>query len=33
MVAGATHLIVQMRDPWNYAAVERLVRWREKQNA
>ena len=27
--AGATHLILGMGEPWNFDAVERLVRWRD----
>lgn len=27
--AGATHFILGMGEPWNFSAVERLVRWRD----
>jgi len=27
--AGASHIIVTLRDPWNFATVKRLVRWRD----
>jgi probable F420-dependent oxidoreductase len=27
--AGATHIILGMGEPWNYEAVEKLVRWRD----
>jgi probable F420-dependent oxidoreductase len=27
--AGASHIIVTLRDPWNLAAVKQLVRWRD----
>jgi probable F420-dependent oxidoreductase len=30
--AGATHIIVRTGDPWDFAAVERLVRWRDGAN-
>jgi probable F420-dependent oxidoreductase len=29
--AGATHLIMGMDEPWDFAAVEELVRWRDKR--
>ena len=29
--AGATHLILRFQDPWDFAAVERLVAWRDRQ--
>lgn len=29
--AGATHVIMPLGDPWDYAGVERLVRWRENR--
>lgn len=29
--AGATHLILGMDEPWDYAAVEQLVQWRDAQ--
>jgi probable F420-dependent oxidoreductase len=32
VAAGATHLIVQMGDPWNFAPIEKLVSWRDKVN-
>ncbi len=28
--AGANHIILGMGEPWDFAAVEQLVRWREK---
>jgi probable F420-dependent oxidoreductase len=31
--AGATHLILGLGEPWDFALVERLVRWREQANA
>jgi probable F420-dependent oxidoreductase len=31
--AGATHLIMGMDEPWDFAAVEDLVRWRDKRHA
>jgi probable F420-dependent oxidoreductase len=31
--AGVTHLILGMNVPWNLAALERLVRWRDKKLA
>ncbi|MEM7127386.1 MAG: LLM class F420-dependent oxidoreductase [Chloroflexota bacterium] len=31
--AGATHLIMSLGEPWNYDAVEQLVKWREGRNA
>jgi probable F420-dependent oxidoreductase len=31
--AGATHLIMGMDEPWDFAAVEELVRWRDKRHA
>ena len=27
--AGAGHIIVTLRDPWNFATVKQLVRWRD----
>lgn len=30
--AGATHMILGMGEPWNFAAVEELVRWRDSRN-
>jgi probable F420-dependent oxidoreductase len=30
--AGATHLILGMGEPWNFAAIERLVAWRDAKN-
>ncbi|MEN9937015.1 MAG: hypothetical protein RLZZ387_3594 [Chloroflexota bacterium] len=29
--AGATHIIMQLGEPWDFGAVERLVRWRERR--
>jgi len=29
--AGASHIIVTLRDPWNFAAVKQLVRWRDSR--
>jgi probable F420-dependent oxidoreductase len=29
--AGASHVIVEMGDPWNLAAVEKLVHWRDSR--
>lgn len=29
--AGATHLIRGLDDPWDYASIEQLVRWRDSQ--
>ncbi len=29
--AGASHMIVELEDPWDYARAEDLVRWREMQ--
>jgi probable F420-dependent oxidoreductase len=29
--AGATHIIVGMGEPWDFARMEELVRWREKR--
>jgi probable F420-dependent oxidoreductase len=31
VAAGATHLILGMDAPWNFSAVERLVRWRDSR--
>ncbi|HEX9131115.1 MAG TPA: LLM class flavin-dependent oxidoreductase, partial [Ktedonobacteraceae bacterium] len=31
--AGATHLIMGMDEPWDFGAVEDLVRWRDKRRA
>ena len=28
--AGATHLILELREPWDFGAVENLVKWRER---
>lgn len=30
--AGATHLIMGLDDPWNFANVEKLVRWRDSRS-
>ena len=30
--AGATHLIVGVEEPWDFALIERLVRWRDAVN-
>lgn len=30
--AGATHMILGMGEPWDFALVERLVRWRDQAN-
>jgi probable F420-dependent oxidoreductase len=30
--AGATHLILGMGEPWDFASVERLVQWRDAQS-
>jgi probable F420-dependent oxidoreductase len=29
--AGVTHLIIGMQAPWDFAAIERLVRWRDSR--
>ncbi len=29
--AGANHIIVTLRDPWDFAAVKQLVRWRDSR--
>ena len=29
--AGASHIIVTLRDPWNFATVKQLVRWRDSR--
>ncbi len=29
--AGASHIIVHLGEPWNFAAVEKLVRWRDSR--
>lgn len=29
--AGATHFILELGEPWDFGAVEKLVRWRETQ--
>jgi hypothetical protein len=29
--AGATHIIYGMGEPWDFSAVEELVRWRDRQ--
>ena len=31
--AGASHIIVEMGDPWDLAAVEKLVRWRDARQS
>ena len=31
--AGATHLILELGEPWDFAAVEDLVRWRDRRRA
>jgi hypothetical protein len=31
--AGATHLIMGIDEPWDFGAVEDLVRWRDKWRA
>jgi probable F420-dependent oxidoreductase len=31
--AGARHIIIEMGDPWDLAAVEKLVRWRDMQHS
>lgn len=31
--AGATHLILGMGEPWDFQAVENLVKWRDQRNA
>jgi probable F420-dependent oxidoreductase len=31
--AGVTHMILGMGEPWNFAAIERLVKWRDSRNA
>jgi probable F420-dependent oxidoreductase len=31
--AGATHLILGMSAPWNFSAIENLVRWRDKRQS
>jgi probable F420-dependent oxidoreductase len=33
VAAGATHLILEGDAPWDFDAMERLVRWRDKRNA
>jgi hypothetical protein len=32
VAAGATHLILEGDAPWDFDAMERLVRWRDKRN-
>ncbi len=29
--AGARHIIVNLRDPWNFKKIEKLVRWRDSR--
>ena len=31
VAAGARHIIVALRDPWNFATIEHLVRWRDSR--
>lgn len=31
--AGVTHLILGMQAPWDFAAIERLVRWRDSRSS
>ena len=33
VAAGASHFILGMGTPWNYDAVEDLVRWRDARNS
>jgi probable F420-dependent oxidoreductase len=32
VAAGATHLFIEGEEPWNFAALERMVRWRDARN-
>ena len=31
--AGVTHLIIGMQTPWDFAAIERLVKWRDSRKS
>jgi alkanesulfonate monooxygenase SsuD/methylene tetrahydromethanopterin reductase-like flavin-dependent oxidoreductase (luciferase family) len=31
LAVGATHIIINLSDPWNFDEVEKLVRWRDSQ--